>query len=939
MSPVRLRLVAAAAALAVAGPLGLLAALGAPPTPTRCADASAVTRAGDWEAVRGPSFTVRPGGRGQAITAFAVHPTEPRTRYATNGTSVERSDDGGCTWREVYALPDVPSEEDTLAASTAEVLELVAPTDPRGADRLLLLVRDGNGGPRVLLSPDGGGQPFRDRSAGLPPVGTPRDLMIAPTNPDFFFLAVEAVPQETPGPAPLPLPTLPPLPGLPGSPGPTSAAAGALYASVDGGLAWEARVDAADLGTSSAGIDLLVGHPTSPNRIWAVADGIVRASTDGGRTFRGEAPTPAQQRERSWRITALGVDVLSASAGAGAGLLQVVAFSETSAQDGGPIALLSNDGGRTFDEQRAPGVFDAVTTFLPGSGSFVGSTRAQDGVRAGVHLLNVRAGRLTSLRDLAPPTTALTLAATTDRSESPTLYARTPSALLRYTGPEVEPPPDLPPVVGGAVSDELAALGEATLTPARDEVQLEVGESRTLPHVLVPPRRLRPLDLYVVVDTSISMADDLDRVEADLLALVDRLRARGLDLSVGLGELKGGESTLAYRRVTGVGPSTAALRAGLDSLVADGYGLEAQLIAMEQALDGAGEGPQDLLPAPCKLTPDNPDRFVQQERRTAPPVLPGQQADFRRGSVPVVLMVTDTNFLRPAGTRLKPDCTVDVETVAQRYAAAGVHAVGLGVDDVDNPQRAADLLTFARVTGALQPGPPCAPGIDAGSRAPAVCTRAVDLVATLEALAARQSEVVDLDVVETSEVMSVRAPAAVDLRRPMPVALPVTYSCAEREPGTYAADLQVRLREQTVARLTASVTCVARPQPVVPPAAPVAAAVLALPLLPPGGPPPPPPAQGTQVQTQTQPQSQVQSQVQAGLQEREEAAAALAVAHQQAAREEGLETAPMTGRRAPVPVPVWLGALTALTAVAGSVAVARQRAATQPVAIRVATRR
>ena len=45
----------------------------------------------------------------------------------------------------------------------------------------------------------------------------------------------------------------------------------------------------------------------------------------------------------------------------------------------------------------------------------------------------------------------------------------------------------------------------------------------------------------------------------------------------------------------------------------------------------------------------------------------------------VVLMVTDTNFLRPSGTRLKPDCSVDVTSVAQRYAAAGVHAVGLGV--------------------------------------------------------------------------------------------------------------------------------------------------------------------------------------------------------------------------------------------------------------------
>ncbi|MBW3629294.1 MAG: hypothetical protein KY464_08355, partial [Gemmatimonadetes bacterium] len=135
------------------------------------------------------------------------------------------------------------------------------------------------------------------------------------------------------------------------------------------------------------------------------------------------------------------------------------------------------------------------------------------------------------------------------------------------------PPKAALPPIGGVVDDEdLPPLGAGAFLPARDRVELQVGRSTTVPHRLELPRRGTPLDLYVLVDTSISMKDDLPEVSRDLLRLIDRLLAQGVDVRVGLGEFKGQESTIAYRRVQGVGPEVEDFRsalAGLNALPAD----------------------------------------------------------------------------------------------------------------------------------------------------------------------------------------------------------------------------------------------------------------------------------------------------------------------------------------------------------------------------------
>lgn len=899
------------------------------PEAPRCADGGTTVRAGAWAGVRTPEFAERPLGQGQSVVSYVVSPHDSRRVFVTNGTSVLRSLDSGCTWTEIYVLPELKTDEEPLSVAGTRLRGLVIPEDPRAAARVLLVAQEQGGAPHVLVSEDGTPDSFERSDSGLPPEGEVTDLVVAPTNPDFVLLSLRLTPTAPEDSAPGELPPLPALPGVPGVGSPTAPEArtsprGALYASSNGGADWEARLDPTDATATTSAIDDLVTDPLAANQLWAVAGGVLRHSDDAGRTFRAAVPTPQEQAARSWDVTAVVVD-------AGADRpRRVIAFTRTSAQRGGPRMLTSLDNGVTFDETTGPGPVDSAVLVGPERRALALSTT---GARSTVQVL--RDGRFT---DVTPVDTDSAFGVSTDRTSRATIHALAPGSLLRYVGPLVTPPRTALPPIGEAVADaDLPPLGSGRFAPARDDVVLDVGTSRTVEHRLEVPRRATPLDLYVLVDTTISMQDDLPRVSEDVLALVDRLAAQGVDLRVGLGEFKGQESTIAYRRVQGVGPALDDFRSALAGLKADGFGLEMQLIALEQALLGAGEGPDALVPAACKAPEKSPDRFVLDERRTAPPVTSGQAADFSPSHVKVVLTITDTVFLRPAGTRLTPDCRVDTLGVARQYAAAGVHQLGVGVDDVDNPRTAEDLLVGARETGALQPGAACAPELQPSRTGPypAVCRAASGLEATLLKLVEDESERVGVTLSASPPTSAVTAPAlpAVDLRDPAPVAVPVTYTCPS-EPTTLVGTLRVSVPERQVAALPYRLVC--RPAPLPQLALPPAAAALAVVgVLPPAAPvpPPAPPAQAVQPQVQTQPQAQAQTQVQSGTQDQEQAAAQLALALQSGVQEEGLTTQAMSARE--VPDVVRLSLLAALTAAAGTVAVRRREAvAVRPSATR-----
>ena len=909
-----------------------------PAAPT-CAEPGAVSRLGSWAAVRTPEFEQRPLGQGQDVTSYVVSPHDQRRVFVTNGTSVLRSLDAGCTWTEVYVLPAVATDEEPLSVAGSRLRDLRVPEDPRAASRVLAVAQEvaGDEGtrPHLLVSEDGTEDSFERRDTGLPDSGDVTDLEVSPTNPDFVFVSLSLTPPP-PGPedgAP-DLPPLPPLPGIPGVGSPTapdvrSAPRGALYLSRDGGASFAAQLDPTDLAVATSALEELVTDPLAANQLWAVSGGVLRHSDDAGATFRAAVPTPEEQAARGWDVTTLVVDAGPDRS------RRVLAFTRTSAQKGGPRLLTSTDSGVTFDEISAPGPVDSAVLVGADRRTLAVSTT---GRRAGVHVLPTDRPAV----DVTPLDSDRPFALSTDRTPRATLHASAPGVLLRYVGPLVTPPAVDPPPVGAVVDDvDLPPLGVGRFTPAADDVKLQAGRSTTVPHRLELPRRTTPLDLYVLVDTTISMKDDLPAVTRDLLALVDRLVAQGVDLRVGLGEFKGQESTIAYRRVQGVGPQVDDFRSALTGLKADGFGLEMQLIALEQALLGAGEGPDALVPASCKAPERSPDRFVLDEKRTAPPTSPGQAADFSPSHVKVVLTVTDTVFLRPAGTRLTPDCRVDTLGVARQYAAAGVHQVGVGIDDVDNPATAEDLVVGARETRTLQPGSACAPELQPAGPGPhpAVCRTASDLEASLLSLVEQQSEPTDVRMTRTgaTDVLAVAALPRVDLRRPRPLDVPVTYTCPD-EPGTFTGSLRVSVPEREVAVLPYRLVCTPPPPQIAPllllqqPA--VAAAVPLVGLLPPPVPvpPPAPPAQAAQAQAQTQPQSQTQAQAQSGTQEQQESAAQLAFALQGLAQDEGTTVQAMSARE--VPDVVRISVLAMMTAAAGGVAV-RRRTALRPVPVRL----
>jgi hypothetical protein len=107
----------AVAAALVTSVAVLPASVGAQPA-GRCGD-DAVLRLGDWEVIRGFEFPDRPPPAStndlaaglQEIAAFAVDPVQPQRLHITNNTTVLRSEDGGCEWKEIYSLPDAVAGE------------------------------------------------------------------------------------------------------------------------------------------------------------------------------------------------------------------------------------------------------------------------------------------------------------------------------------------------------------------------------------------------------------------------------------------------------------------------------------------------------------------------------------------------------------------------------------------------------------------------------------------------------------------------------------------------------------------------------------------------------------------------------------------------------------------------------------------------------------
>lgn len=846
-----------------------------------CSVPGQVRQVGDWQAIRAPAFAPRPLGARPALSAYAVDPYDPVRVFATNGTSVLRSVDGGCRWAEVWSLEASPRDGAPYSSGTARVTELLVPDSRTAHGVVYAVVRraEDAGPPRtwIVRSDSSGDAGSWERSdAGLPETGRAVALRASSTNPDFLYVALDLGHDR-----------------------------GELWASEDGGRTWASREPIVP-STAATRIDALALDPIVPNAVWLVRDGALAHSTDGGRTWRG----PTYRGSGPMTSVAVYHDAYDR---------RVLAWTEPAG--GRPATMLeSRDNGRTWAAHRAADLDEPVGTAAFGSNGdvVVVSTRPANGGAARLFALRPATRRWS---DVSPVAAHDDFRVAADRRAAPTFYALTPDALYRYSGDAIEP--RRRGESRTSVYDDLAAPAPGVrVTPAAAAVRLAPGEARTLTYSVDVGAARPKLDVFVLVDTSESMTARWPAIRRDLVASLTRLRESGADVWVGVAQAKTDSQPPAYRRERDVGPLDSSFGAALDRLrTQPGAGLETQLIALEQVIEGSGLPAGRCVNARCVRPPVG---TVCEVDPSSPgcDVAPGQQANFRGPSVKVVVHATDTTFRNPEGTPRRADGTIDVAAVAAKFAAAGVLHLGLAAA----PEGRVDLRAMAAMTGTLAPpgGVDCDSDgrTDVAAGAPLVCESARALDRVLDRLAGARTggTHVHFGTPRTSLVVRSVTPHEWDVpvaTRPSRLRGVVVVSCAGVAPGRYATEITARAHGGTQARAWLIVECSSGDPPIGPrrPQAGIVAPVPVPPLAPPA--PPPAPANPN---PQPQPQSQIQPQ--AGMANDDAQQAQGAVARQNSGSDEELAMSALPRSR-PEPAPTLLaGAM-----LAASLATVRRRTA------------
>ncbi|HVE98784.1 MAG TPA: hypothetical protein VNA12_06370 [Mycobacteriales bacterium] len=794
-------------------------------TARRCSVANRIAPVNNrWEAILKPAFDVGP----QTMTAYAVQPTNPDIIYVTNGKVVKRSSDAGCSFDPVLELAPNGNGDVALSSVTTTITSITLPE--RGAKRRVLItaveVQEGAGRPHVIRSESGDVDTFELGDAGLPPVGRPNDLRIAPSDPNFVLLALRAVPglSETPvGP-------VPPVGGTPTQSGPV----GALYRSGDGGRTWERASSGNELDGAAVIDDVAISN-LNADRVWVIADGVLLSSTDRATTFTDRGLTRAQQQSGNYRFTTL--DVFQQ---------RVLAFSSTG--PGGPSAVRSDNGGGTYTVSTVPFVAESAAHGARVNDVVVGTT-VRDGSSDVYALSNGRWTAVTPQPNLAPFRVQI------DRIRA-IRFGLSPDKLYRSTADQQKPNLGDPPI---AVPDDIDGLGKVrppSMLPRSQSVSLEIGQSREITYTLQVPRRPTPLDVYIVLDNSASMTAFIDDLRENLALAVNSLRAGSVDVWAGLGYYKSLTSPPLYDRLVDVGPLNSQFftaLASLDPKKTQGN-QEPILDALYQSATGEGRSEIDFAALSiCDIDPSLPGCRIP----------PNRQANFRRDSLRVLLHAGNEEWDR----NLPGSPSFDKTAAALRER--NIKHVGLHV----LPIARRDMQDMARATGAVAgPG-----GVDCSGDGRAdikageglSCSGSGNLARTLVQILNGVTDVQDLRFFSrgSSPVLRSMAPVRVlpiNVKADNTITFKAMVSCAGVEPGAYELRFGAALREASIAEAAALVTCG------LPPAG--AIAVVPAPAPPqqqaaPANPPPAPapvPAPAPQINPATQVQGQIQAQANTG---------------------------------------------------------------------------
>jgi len=190
------------------------------------------------------------------ITDLAVDPIDPDRIFVTDGSTVMRSQNGGCTWKEVFYLPGLEDPPDPAlpSAELNVITSIHIPESRQGHNRIYMVTRPVRAlnpyrAVHVIHSSDGGGS-WKLSSVVAPTVYSNAEIFAAPSDPNDVFLVVN--PANTAG---LRL----------------------LFASSDGAESWSLR--STDVVGNGWRVD-----PLRPAHLWG--GDVLSHSRDGGKTFR-----------------------------------------------------------------------------------------------------------------------------------------------------------------------------------------------------------------------------------------------------------------------------------------------------------------------------------------------------------------------------------------------------------------------------------------------------------------------------------------------------------------------------------------------------------------------------------------------------------------------------------------------------------------------------
>ncbi len=848
---------------------GLLALLGVPAVPVAGAaecPSEVVAHPDQWTEIKAPLFT------GSAdLVDYAIPPRangELDFILAANDSVVMRSTDGGCTWATVYSATAAPVPVEGGGVNP-EAKRIVAMRLGGAPDELpvgYLLLRSADR-PIVATSTDGG-QTWTEAGLGLPPGSSARQLH-ATIDRNRAYLLTDV----------------------------GSVTSGQLFTTTDRGLTWTHPGEAL---SGPPLVDFVV-DPVVPESIWGWTTERVLHSADAGQTW-----TAVDAVTRPVRT--IGVSHYPPASPA-----VVTAYDANSAE-----ALRSRDGGRTWRPYAVPEpVNSAASVFGAETTAYAGDWRVTLAL-AGQPPADVtpRKGALDALSFQYGDTevgvgSGLLL---------PILTGSRLDAIWRLQlSPDFRAPPRKPEPPLAKVNLRGAGrlrIPRSALAPAHADVTLQVGEQRTVPYRLDLAGSPTPLDVFLLTDSTGSMASTISAVRREFQNIVDDLADRGIDVYFGVGDFRdyplpgwAEASDWPYKLRRKIGPLDQDLRNALYAIEpGGGSGDDSALAATYFAATGQGQAvggpPGSTSPAGQYWVP------------------PDQGAEFRADALKVMLVAADVESRDPERNSGYPGPSY--ATVAAALNGQGIKHVGLAVGNDDGALKS--LTKMSRLTRTLASAEVDCDDDDVVDVVPGdalVCPigggTGYGIAPAIVGLLSSVTDLQPVDITVGADRRVLRTLPAfrfenVDVKSASRLPFDLTLRCDLDTAGaSYPITLSADLPTRHVASATATVECLPPAEPpqvfpppaLPPPALPLAGAAAA---------PPPPPPQAPNLNPN--PQVNPQANPQTGLAAQEDEQFQIALVQQPYAGTLEVEELAMSARDRsdPSAVPVLLAGLGAAAA-------------------------